>query len=53
MWETYSEIQYNVSPQTSRSVLAALDPDLVERYNQTLRFQWEVYEHAVGLFQHR
>ncbi|CAN0441930.1 unnamed protein product [Pylaiella littoralis] len=52
-WNKYAVRRYNKSPVGSRDVLAAMDPDLVRRFNGTLALQWEVYEKAVSLWDAR
>lgn len=53
LWEKYAVGKYNASPNSAEKVLGAIDPDLVQEFNQTLTHQWDVYSHAVGLFQQR
>eukprot|EP00904_Undaria_pinnatifida_P010711 jgi/Undpi1/6770/HiC_scaffold_21.g09249.m1 len=53
LWKNYSVEKYNASPNGAEKVLGAVDPDLVDKFNQTLAQQWEVYNYAVGLFRHR
>lgn len=45
--------KYNTSRNGAAQVLAAIDPDLVRAFNETLSEQWKVYSHAVGLYQLR
>lgn len=45
--------KYNTSPQGAGKVLAAIDPALVQQFNDTLSHQWDVYSHAVELYKHR
>ncbi|CAM9676137.1 unnamed protein product [Scytosiphon promiscuus] len=50
LWEKYASRKYNSSPVGSRDVLAAIDPELVHRFNGSLALQWRVYEKAVSLW---
>lgn len=53
LWQQYTVGKYNTSPQGAGQVLAAIKPALVERFNDTLSHQWDVYSHAVELYTHR
>ncbi|CAM9260670.1 unnamed protein product [Ectocarpus fasciculatus] len=53
MWKRYAVGKYNTSPQGAGKVLAAIDPALVQEFNETLSHQWEVYSYAVDLYKHR
>eukprot|EP00903_Cladosiphon_okamuranus_P018727 g17237.t1 len=53
LWHRYKSGKYNTSPQGAGKVLAAIDPVLVQQFNDTLSHQWNVYSHAVELYKHR
>eukprot|EP00752_Nemacystus_decipiens_P018618 g16693.t1 len=53
LWQRYAVGKYNTSPQGAGKVLGAIDPALVQRFNDTLSHQWDVYSHAVELYKHR
>lgn len=53
LWDRYAVGRYNTSPQSSSKILAAIDPALVQDFNNTLSHQWQVYSHAVYLYKHR
>lgn len=53
LWEPHLKHKLNASPVQSSSVLASLDPELVQQFNSTLSYQWLIYGHAARLFTSR
>lgn len=53
LWKSYTVGRYNASPNGAGKVLAGIDPQLVQEFNETLSQQWKVYDHAVYLFRRR
>eukprot|EP00752_Nemacystus_decipiens_P011564 g10269.t1 len=50
LWDKYARKRLNSSPVQTRDILAAVDPELVQRFNNSLALQWKVYEKAVSLW---
>lgn len=51
LWSDH--IHKNASPVSSKTVLEVIEPSLVQQFNSTLRHQWDLYSHAVHLFEER
>eukprot|EP00903_Cladosiphon_okamuranus_P020281 g18611.t1 len=51
LWKHAEEVKNNGSPIHSKEVLQSIDQDLVREFNSsTLGYQWEVYTHALQLW---
>lgn len=56
LWKAYEVGKFNTSPNGAGRVLAGIEavyPGLMREFNETLRHQWMVYQHAKNLFSDR